>query len=117
MVETLAGKRVTIQFREGYPNFSIKEITKEETNLYWGYNVKERSNLFSLLSEWKGSTIITSRKGKTATKDQISKYIDSQKPTLMVFGSPEKGIHEILGSKMKNIQNSKVIEFFPKSSY
>ena len=68
------GKRVTIQFKEGYPKLSVKDIDKSEASSYWGYSVKERANLFSLLTEWKGNTIITSRKGKTATKEQITKY-------------------------------------------
>ena len=111
--KTSIGKRVTVQFKEGYPKLSVKEIDKNEVPDYWGYSVKERANLFSLLTEWKGNIIITSRKGKTATKEQISKYTKSEQPTLIVFGSPEKGVHEILGGRIKNIQNSKVLNFFP----
>jgi len=111
--KTSIGKRVTVQFKEGYPKFSVKEIDKKEVPDYWGYSVKERANLFSLLNEWKGSIIITSRKGKTATKEQISKYTKSEQPTLIVFGSPEKGVHEILGGRMKNVQNAKTLNFFP----
>jgi len=111
--KTSVGKRATIQFKEGYPKFSVKEIDKSEVPVYWGYTVKERANLFSLLNEWKGNIIITSRKGKTATKEQISKYTKSDQPTLIVFGSPEKGVHEILGGKMKNVQNAKTLNFFP----
>ncbi|KFM18127.1 putative RNA methyltransferase protein [Marine Group I thaumarchaeote SCGC RSA3] len=107
---------MTVQFKEGYPNFSIKEITRSEAPEYWGYGVKERANLFSLLSEWKGNIILTSRKGKTATKEQIAKYTKSDQPTLVVFGSPEKGIHEILGGKMKNVQNAKSLNFFPNQA-
>ena len=114
--KTPMGKRVTVQFKEGHPNFSIKEINRSETPDYWGYTVKERSNLFSLLSEWKGNIILTSRKGKTATKEQIAKYTKSDQPTLVVFGSPEKGIHEILGGKMKNVQNAKSLNFFPNQA-
>ena len=110
------GKRVTVQFKEGYPKFSVKQINKDETANYWGYSVKERSNLFSLMTEWKGNMIITSRKGKTATKDQISKYTKSDEPLLLIFGSPEKGVHEILGSKIKNIQNAKSLNFFPNQA-
>lgn len=110
------GKRVTIQFKNGYPDFMIKEIQRNEISKYWGYSVKERANLFSLMSEWKGNLIITSRKGKTSTRDQITKYTKSQEPTLLVFGSPEKGVHEILGGKMKNIQNTKILNFFPNQS-
>ncbi len=111
--KTSIGKRVTVQFKEGYPKFSVKEIDKSEVPVYWGYSVRERANLFSLLKEWKGNIIITSRKGKTATKEQISKYTQSEQPTLIAFGSPEKGVQEILGGKMKNVQNAKTLNFFP----
>ena len=113
---TSIGKRVTVQFKEGHPKLSVKEIKKTEAPSYWGYAVKERANLFGLISEWKGNTIITSRKGKTATKDQIAKYTKSDSPTLVVFGSPEKGVHEILGGKMKNVQNAKSLNFFPNQA-
>ena len=114
--KTPIGKRVTIQFKEGYPKLSVKEIDKSQVKSYWGYSVKERANLFSVLSEWKGNIIITSRKGKTATREQISKYVKSDQPTLVVFGSPEKGVHEILGGKMKNVQNAKSLNFFPNQA-
>ena len=115
--KTSIGKRVTVQFKEGYPKLSVKEIDKNEVPDYWGYSVKERANLFSLLNEWKGNIIITSRKGKTATKEQISKYIKSEQPTLIVFGSPEKGVHEILGGRIKKYTKCKDSKFFPGSSY
>ena len=110
------GKRTTIQFKSGYPKFEVKPIAKEEAPTYWGYMIKERANLFSLISEWKGMTIVTSRKGKTATAEQISKYTSSDKPILVVFGSPEKGVHQILGGKMSNLQNSKTLNFFPNQA-
>ncbi len=111
--KTSIGKRVTVQFKEGHPKLSVKEINKNEVPTYWGYSVRERANLFSLLNEWKGNIIITSRKGKNVTKEQISKYIKSEQQTLIVFGSPEKGVHEILGGRMKNVQNAKTLNFFP----
>jgi hypothetical protein len=114
--QTGIGKKITVQFKEGYPRLSVKEIDKTEVPTYWGYSVKERSNLFSLLSEWKGNVIITSRKGRTATKEQISKYTTSEKPTLVVFGSPDKGVHEIIGGRMKNVQNAKSLNFFPNQA-
>ena len=110
------GKRTTIQFKSGYPKFEVKPITKEEAPAYWGFTIKERANLFSLISEWKGLAIITSKKGKTVTKEQISKYTNSTSPVLLVFGSPEKGVHQILGGKMSNLQNSKTLNFFPNQA-
>ena len=111
--KTQVGKRVTVQFKEVHPEFSVKEIEKNQVQNYWGYSVKERANLFSLLTEWRGSIIITSRKGKTVTKELISKYAGSDQPVLIVFGSPERGVHEILGGRIKNIQNAKTLNFFP----
>jgi len=113
---TSVGKRVTVQFKEGHPRLSVKQIDKSEIPVYWGYSVKERSNLYSILAEWKGKVIITSRKGKTATTEQLSKYTKTEEPVLVVFGSPEKGVHEIIGGKMKNVQNAKSLNFFPNQA-
>ena len=71
---------MTIKFKEGYPKLSVKDINKSEIPEYWGYSVKERANLFSILSEWKGNIIITSRKGKPISSEQLSKYTKSDEP-------------------------------------
>ena len=110
------GKRITIQFKKGYPDFLVKEIQRSESPVYWGYQIRERANLFSLMKEWKGNMIITSRKGKNVTREQLAKYLESQQPTLLIFGSPAKGVHEILGGKMKNVQNAKSLNFFPNQA-
>lgn len=107
------GKRVTAQFKKGFPDLEIKEISEEEISEYWGYKVKERGNLFSLTSTWSGNIILTSRKGKPITNFMVKEYTKSKEPLLLVFGSPSKGIHEILGSRIKQIQNTKVLNFFP----
>jgi predicted SPOUT superfamily RNA methylase MTH1 len=113
---TSVGKRITVQFKEGYPKLSVKEIDKSEVPAYWGYSVKERANLYSVLSEWKGNIIMTSRKGKTVTSEQLSKYTKTDEPILVVFGSPEKGIHEIIGGNMNKVQNAKSLNFFPNQA-
>ena len=109
-------KRVTIQFKKGFPEFSIKEITKEEAKDYWGYQIKERSVLSSLISNWEGKIILTSRKGKVISSSTIHEYANYTDPLLVVFGSTDKGVHEILGSKIKQIQNSKILNFFPQQA-
>lgn len=110
------GKRITVQFKTGSPNFTIKEIPREEVKEYWGYKVKERGNLFSLLSSWEGKIILTSKKGKIISKDYLSWFSENKKPTLVVFGSPERGLHEIMGGKINQIQNSKIMNFFPNQA-
>ena len=114
--DTTNGKRVTVKFKEGYPRLSVKDIDKSEVPSYWGYSVKERANLFSVLSEWKGNIIITSRKGKPVSSEQLSKYTKSDEPTLVVFGSPERGVHEIIGGRMNKVQNAKSLNFFPNQA-
>ena len=110
------GQRITVQFKTGSPNFSIKEISRYDVKEYWGYKVKERGNLFSLVSTWEGKIILTSRKGKTITKELLNWFSESKQPTLVVFGSPERGIHEIIGGKINQIQNSKILNFFPNQA-
>ncbi|TLX93929.1 MAG: hypothetical protein E6K93_00925, partial [Thaumarchaeota archaeon] len=57
--------------------------------------------------------IFTSRKGKSIHK--VQKYLEEivSENILVVFGSPSRGIHEILGEKLHNVQRSQIINFFP----
>lgn len=104
------GRRVTVQFKSGHPNYSIKEISKNNIGQYWGYMVKERSSLQSLLTEWQYNVILATRKGKQVTSEKIK----FDKPILVVFGSPDKDIHEICN--VKKIQNAKQLNFFPNQA-
>ena len=108
-----AGKRIIVQFKEGFPNFSVKQIRREEIKQYWGYEVKESSSLSNLLSTWNSHVIFTSRKGKTIHRTQ--KYFQelSDSEVLVVFGSPKRGVHEILGKALGTIPRSQILNFFP----
>ncbi len=110
------GKRIIVQFKEGYPKFSIKQIGKEEISQYWGYDVKEISNLANFLSTWGSPVILTSRKGKIIHKTQ--KYFDeiSHENVLIVFGSPKKGVHENLGKKYWQYPKIASVEFLSRPS-
>jgi len=110
------GKRITIQFKSGYPELLAKQISKSEVKQYWGYEVKESANLRALLAGWNSNVIFTSRKGKPIHKTQ--NYFDeiSNNPVLVVFGTPERGIHEILGISIKEITKSQNFNFFPEQA-
>ena len=110
------GKRIIVQFKDGFPNFSIKQIRRDEIKQYWGYEVKEASNLHNLLTTWNSYIIFTSRKGKSIHKSQ--KYFEeiSDSEILLVFGSPKRGIHEILGKALKEIPKSQILNFFPEQA-
>ncbi len=107
------GQRILVQIKNTFPNFSVKEITKSEIPSYWSYNVKHSGNLFSLLSTWNGIKILTSRKAKILNQSYINELKKSKMPVLVVFGSTTKGIHDILGNKISNLQKTKIINFFP----
>lgn len=107
-----SGKRLVFQFISSYPDLTVKEILRDEIEEYWGYRVKEKGNLFLFLSQWKGKVLLTSRKGKQLSSSHFS-WLRSTDPLLVVFGSPEKGLHEILGGNIHKLQNSKILNFFP----
>jgi len=109
-----SGTRIAIQIKTTQPKLTIKEISREDIKDYWGYSVKERSNLLSVLSAWDGKIILTSKKGKNFTITEAKKMFESNEPILIVFGTTTKGVYDILGTDIKKIQNGKIFNFFPK---
>ncbi|MEC7711363.1 MAG: putative RNA uridine N3 methyltransferase [Thermoproteota archaeon] len=107
------GKRIIVKIKEEYPNFSVSDIEKEQIPNFWSYNTKHGGNLFSLLKEWKGPKILTSRKSKKIKEEDMKKILSSKEEILVVFGTTDKGIHEMLDKKINNIQNFKAWNFFP----
>ena len=110
------GTRIAVKIVKTQAKFTIKEISRDDVKDYWGYKVKERGNLFSTLSSWNGKIILTSKKGKIPTASDIGKFIKSNDSTLLVFGTTNKGIHEIIGGDIRKIQNSKIFNFFPNQA-
>ena len=108
-------KRTTIQIKTVEP-ITFKEISEHEIKQYWGYKVKERPSLIKILEEWTGTIIMTSRKGKVITQKQLLEYGESDKPTLVVFGAPDRGLYDILGNKIGQFQNAKTFNFFPNQA-
>lgn len=107
------GKRILLKFKKGHPDFELTEIARTDVREYWGYAVRERASLPALLSEWNGNAVLTSRKAKPAKREHVAAYAKSGLPLLVAFGSPDKGLHEILGNHMKKIQNTRTLNFFP----
>ena len=111
-----SGTRIAVKIVDTKPKFTIKEISKEDVKNYWGYKVKERGNLFSTLSSWTGKIILTSKKGKIFTASDAGTFTKPNDSILIVFGTTNKGIHELLGADIKRIQNSKIFNFFPNQA-
>tara|TARA_B100000029_G_C17538648_1_gene945826 strand:- start:225 stop:1031 length:807 start_codon:yes stop_codon:yes gene_type:complete len=107
------GKKVITIIKTKHPNLTIKEVSKDEIPYYWCYNVRQSGNLFTLLTNWNGVKILTSRKAKSLNQSNIEKIKKSNESILVVFGSTKKGIHDILGNKINNLNNGKIANFFP----
>jgi hypothetical protein len=106
-------KRTIVKVKEIFPNFTVYDIEKDQIQNFWSYNVKHGGNLFSLLNDWKGPKILTSRKSKKIKTEDMQKILSSEEEILLVFGTTDKGIHEMLDKKINNIQNFKAWNFFP----
>jgi hypothetical protein len=111
-----SGKRIAVQIKTIQPKLTLKEISREDIKDYWGYSVKERATLLSILSTWKGKIILTSKKGKNFTALDAKKMTEPDEPMLIVFGTTNKGIYDILGTDIKKIQNAKIFNFFPNQA-
>lgn len=108
----MVGNRIQIKFQNGYPNLNFKEIKREEINDYWGYKIKTKRNLLNFLLSWNGDIILTSRKGIVTSVNNLRHYT-GKKNMLVVFGTPNRGLHDILGNKINIIPHSKILNFFP----
>ena len=95
-------------------NGKVLNFPKNQIPKFWSYNVKHGGNLFSLLTEWKGPKILTSRKSKKIKNEDMQKILSSKEEILVVFGTTDKGIHAMLDKKINNVQNFKAWNFFPQ---
>ena len=108
------GKKIIVLIKKVNPEFMIKEISKDEIPYYWCFHAKQSGNLFTVLTNWNGTKILTSRKSKNLTIQKIDSLKKSNQPILLVFGSTKKGIHDILGNRINNLNDTKSANFFPK---
>ena len=58
----------------------IKESSKDEIPYYWCYNVRQSGNLFTVLSNWNGLKILTSRKSKNLNHLKIDDIAKTNQP-------------------------------------
>ena len=107
------GKRITARFATGQPEYRYNEVAKHDISSYWGYAVKKRGPLSRMLESWNDAIIFTSRKGRPITPEHIRNYQSMTTPLLLVYGSTDRGIHEILGRNLNKIAGARTLNFFP----
>jgi len=52
----------------------------------------------------------------STVRSALPGLLEVNEPILIVFGTTNKGIHDILGTDIKKIQNSKIFNFFPNQA-
>ncbi|MEM4298387.1 MAG: RNA methyltransferase, partial [Nitrososphaerota archaeon] len=75
---------------------------------YWGYQVKEAPSLTKLLKSLSSSFIIlTAKEGEEVQKvwDRLLSGIKEAQSILVVFGSPRRGLFEILSDEKEEPKN------------
>ncbi|MGB8934008.1 MAG: RNA methyltransferase [Candidatus Nitrosopolaris sp.] len=111
------GKKVNVKIVSTYPSLRGKEASQYDIKEYWGYEVQEVNNLSKLLeSALNTQILITSRKG-SYLKDkepQILAGLKAFRNFLIVFGTPKKGVDEMLALEGRSIDAYKYVHnMFP----
>ncbi|MCP8317944.1 MAG: methylase [archaeon] len=105
------GERLTVIFTSPFPDLKCRVAKEDEIKDYWGYKVKIAPFLGKLVKSIKTDLIIfTSRKGKLINEvwSDLIDEVKKAKSIMLVFGSPKRGIFEILSDEnMKPMQISK----------
>ena len=93
-----------------------EDISKEEIDGYWGYDVQFADSLSALLENTKGEILMTSVEGSPFTKHvaDLMSSLKMSKNLLVVFGGPKFGLRKILESENVRInQKSNFLNMFP----
>ncbi|MEM3437296.1 MAG: putative RNA uridine N3 methyltransferase [Nitrososphaerales archaeon] len=99
------GERLTVIFTSKHPDLKCRVAKKDEIKDYWGYKVKKVPSLGKLVKSVKTDmTIFTSRKGRMITEVwlELINEVKRANSILIVFGSPKRGVFEILSDEKIN---------------
>jgi methyltransferase len=111
------GAKLNVQLNSSFSNLRAKKIDQQDITSYWGFRVHEAGSLKTLLDEVRDSVvIITSRQGKSLEnfRFHLSNELASKKGILLVFGSPRKGVHQILSSEGHDTSSYQfIVNMFP----
>jgi predicted SPOUT superfamily RNA methylase MTH1 len=112
---TQLGKKVLVKI-SNKGKMLAEDISKEEIDGYWGYDVQFADSLSALLENTKGEILMTSVEGSPFTKHvaDLMSSLKMSKNLLVVFGGPKFGLRKILESENVRInQKSNFLNMFP----
>jgi len=113
------GERMTVVITSGPPALSCRRARREEISEYWGYTITFYESLKTLLRRATYDHLIFTAKEGSPIEDRWSQlYRILKKPgkILMIFGSPYRGLYEILSDEKSHPSefNGVVLNMVPK---
>lgn len=101
------GKKVLVRITSR-PQLIAEDISKENVDGYWGYDVQFLDSLSILLADPKNEVLMTSVEGAPFTKhvDHLMSKINVSSNFVVIFGSPKLGLRKILESENKKITST-----------
>ena len=101
------GKKVNVKIVSTHPSLKGKEATDYDIkDNYWGYEIQETNSLNKLLESTSNTQIIITSKNGGYVKDNEAKILarlKSFRNLLIVFGTPKKGVDEMLAAEGRRI--------------
>jgi methyltransferase len=114
---TQIGKKVLVKISVKDDSLFAQDISKNEIDGYWGYDVQFADSLSTLIENTKCLVMMTSVEGEQFTKhvENFMSRVKISKNLLIVFGGPKFGLRRILESESKRITNKDYFfNMFPK---
>ena len=107
------GKRLTLQIVAAGERVEVQTVSKDEIPYYWGYTVTVETQPFGKLVE-NGKFDLTIATSKIGAKfmDKAKKIAEKWKKanrTLVAFGAPARGLHEIVREEGVNL--NEIVDF------
>jgi len=112
---TQLGKKVLVKI-SNKGKLLAQDISKEEIDGYWGYEVQLADSLSALLENTNCEILMTSVEGSPFTKhvEDLMRSLKMSKNLLVVFGGPKFGLRKILESENEIItQKPHFLNMFP----
>lgn len=113
-----AGTKINVKLKSSFPNLRAEEIDQHDIkSSYWGFEVNDAKSLHTLLNQISDrEIIITLRQGESLKNFEasLSQKLRFKREILVVFGSPRRGVDEILSSEGYDVRSyAFVTNMFP----
>lgn len=113
-----AGTKINVKLKSSFPNLRAEEIDQHDIkSSYWGFEVNDAKSLHTLLNQISDrEIIITLRQGESLKNFEasLSQKLRFKREILIVFGSPRRGVDEILSSEGYDVRSyAFVTNMFP----